>query len=139
RGATEELAQIEEAGRRAAELTRQLLTFARRQPTHPTLLDPTEVTAEIEKLLRRIIGENIELESKLAPGAGIVRADRTQLEQVLVNLAVNARDAMPDGGTLTIETAAVTLDGRPEVAPGPYVMLRVSDTGRGIPDSVRAH
>lgn len=138
RSGAEELGQIEEAASRAADLTRQLLMFARRQPSHPVPLDLTEVTSGIEKLLRRVIGPNVELVARLDPNIGIVRGDRAQLEQVLVNLAVNARDAMPEGGTLTIDTVDVTREeaGR---APGPYVLLRVSDTGHGIAEADRAH
>lgn len=131
RNGIEELTQIEEAATRAAELTAHLLTFARRQVTHPTPLDPREVAADIEKLLRRVIGDDIKLVSQLDADVGVVRADRSQLEQVLVNLAVNARDAMPNGGTLTIEMRNITLD-RTDAPAGPYVMLSMTDTGHGI-------
>jgi PAS domain S-box-containing protein len=131
RTATEELGQIEEAASRAVDLTRQLLTFARRQASHPTPLDLTEVTGGIEKLLRRVIGDDVDLVVRLDPHVGIIRADRAQIEQVLLNLAVNARDAMPAGGTLTIETRNVVRDGA-SAAPGPYVLLQVTDDGAGI-------
>jgi PAS domain S-box-containing protein len=139
----EHLAQIEDAASRAAELTRQLLTFARRQVTHPMPLDLNEVTRGIEGMLRRLIGTDIEIVTRLTPDLDIVRVDRTQLEQVIVNLLVNARDAMPDGGLITIETANVDLGGvealRAGVTSGRYVVLRVSDNGRGIAPEDKAH
>ncbi|GAB4549370.1 MAG: hypothetical protein Kow0063_44240 [Anaerolineae bacterium] len=132
------------SGRRASDLVRQLLTFSRRQIIEPQVLNLNDVVAEVDKLLRRIIGEHIDLESVLAPDLGPVRADPTQLEQVIVNLAVNARDAMPDGGKLTIETANVVLDedyaaSHIDVQPGEYVLLAVSDTGVGISEAVKPH
>jgi PAS domain S-box-containing protein len=129
---------------RAAALTRQLLAFSRRQVLQPKVLDVNETVAAMESLLRRLIGEDVELETLAAPSLWRVRADPGQLEQVIVNLAVNARDAMPEGGRLTIETANVTIDeelARREtgVRPGPHVMLAISDTGIGMDAETRAH
>jgi nitrogen-specific signal transduction histidine kinase/ActR/RegA family two-component response regulator len=132
-----ELADIEEAAERAAALTRQLLAFSRRQSLNPAVLEINEVIARLDGLLRRTLGEDLELRMILSPDTGRVRADPGQLEQVLLNLAVNARDAMPDGGTLTIESAALTIEGdyastHLGIEPGPYAMLSVSDTGVGM-------
>jgi signal transduction histidine kinase/CheY-like chemotaxis protein len=138
-----DLEEIKGAADRAAALTRQLLAFSRRQLLQPRVLDVNELTLNLEKMLRRLLREDIELVTALDPALGLVHADPGQLEQVIVNLAVNARDAMPDGGRLTIETANVTLDGGfsalPEGGPGDYVMLAVSDTGHGMTDAVKAH
>jgi two-component system cell cycle sensor histidine kinase/response regulator CckA len=136
--------EIRLAGTRAVTLTRQLLTFSRRQVLNPTVLDLNVVVAQTESLLRRVIGEDIILRTTLPPGLSPVRADVGQLEQVLVNLAVNARDAMPGGGTLTIETAEVDISDtyaatHPPMGTGRYVMVAVSDTGHGMDDEVRAH
>ncbi|MCL4848024.1 MAG: response regulator [Acidobacteria bacterium] len=135
--------EIKKAGDRAAALTRQLLAFSRQQVLQPKVLALNSVVQNIEQLLRRLIGEDIELETELEADLGSVRADAAQLEQVLMNLAVNARDAMPDGGTLTIETRNVVLtkaDQREAFAikTGPYVMLAVSDTGVGMSPDTRA-
>jgi len=129
--------QIREAGHRAASLTRQLLTFSRRQVLDIKVLDLNEVVSNIAKLLRRLIGENISLIFCPDPALGSLRGDPGQLEQIIMNLAVNARDAMPHGGSLTIETKNVELDAtyarlHVAVQPGPYVMLAVSDTGCGM-------
>ncbi len=129
--------EIHRAGDRAAALTRRLLAFSRRQTLSPQVLDVNTVLAETEKMLRPLLGEQIEVRTVPGPDLGRVKADRGQLEQVLMNLAVNASDAMPQGGKFTIETANVHLDkeyaGRHvAVKPGPYVMLAVSDTGCGI-------
>ena len=134
--------EIRRSGDRAAALTRQLLAFSRQQVLEPRVLDLNTVVVNIEQLLRRVIGEDVEFETALAPGLGPVRADAVQLEQVLVNLVVNARDAMPDGGTLTIETRDVTLseDDQREafsIRPGPYVLLAVADTGCGMDAETR--
>jgi len=139
-----ELDQILESARRAAALTRQLLAFARKELIRPQVISLNELVLDVDKLLRRLIGEHIALLTIPAPGLGAVRVDPGQMEQVLVNLAVNARDAMPSGGKLTVETANVTLDERsarqhPEVVAGPYVMLAVSDTGSGMTKDVLAH
>ncbi len=133
----EELEIIRDAGVRAQELIRQLLAFSARQVLQPVVLDLNSLVKNITKLLRRLIGEDIELVTALAPDLGNVRADPGQLEQVLVNLAVNARDAMPAGGRLTIETHSVAVpDSRASqhgpVPPGRYVVLRVTDTGVGM-------
>ena len=129
--------EILQAAQRAATLTRQLLAFSRRQVLQPKVIDLNALVRNIEKMLRRLIGEDILFATVLHPRLGNVRADPGQLEQVIVNLAVNSRDAMPDGGRLTIETRNVELDDsytsdRPTVKPGPYVLLSVSDTGVGM-------
>ncbi|HVJ16855.1 MAG TPA: PAS domain-containing protein [Polyangiaceae bacterium] len=139
-----DLQQIRDAAERAAELTSQLLSFARRQVVAPRLLDLNELAKRMHDLLRRVIGEQVELETALAKGLYPVLADPGQLEQVLLNLAVNARDAMPDGGRLTIETKNLSLDQayvklHANVSVGDYVMLAVSDTGTGIAPDVLEH
>ena len=132
------------AGERAATLIRQLLTFSRKQSLDPKILSLNTAVTSLESLLRRLIGEDIQLVSKLDPTNGRLRADQAQLEQVLVNLVVNARDAMPKGGTLTIETAQVELTRSPvyhltPLPPGPYVRLAVSDTGCGMDRMTQSH
>jgi PAS domain S-box-containing protein len=136
--------QIQKAAERAAGLTRQLLAFGRKQVLQPRILDINEVVADVEKILHGVIGEDIQLVTKPGPGIGRIRADPRQIEQVLMNLVVNARDAMPTGGRLTFETANVALDetyarSHPEVQPGPFVMLAVSDTGVGMDAQTEAH
>ncbi|MFO7899693.1 MAG: PAS domain S-box protein [Planctomycetota bacterium] len=133
----EDLAEIQDLAAQAAALTRQLLAFSRRQTIEPVVLDINHVLQDTTKMLRRLIGEDIELELHLAPDLGTVHADPGQVEQILMNLVVNARDAMPSGGTLTIETANTELDQayadrHAGVSPGPYVLLAVTDTGQGM-------
>jgi len=137
------LKEISKAGQRAVSLTRQLLAFSRRQVLQPVVLDLNAVIPDVDKMLRRLLGEDIDLSTTLAPELGRVRADPGQLEQVLMNLAVNARDAMPGGGRLTIETQNVKLDeeyaaSHIDVQPGPHVLLVVSDTGDGMDAQTRA-
>ncbi len=139
-----ELAEIHKAGERAAALTTQLLAFSRRQLMQPRILDLNEELAGMTRMLTRLIGEDIRLTFTPASSLGRVRADPSQMHQVVLNLAVNARDAMPQGGVLTLETANVTLDASrcrhdPEIEPGPYVMLAISDTGAGMSEEVKAH
>jgi PAS domain S-box-containing protein len=141
---TEDLAEIRKAGERARDLTSQLLSVARRQVIEPRPVDPNEVLLDSEKLLRRLLGEDVDMRFRLEPGVGTVVADPSQLQQVVMNLAVNARDAMPRGGRLTIETSSVQLDARyarhhAEVEPGPYVMIAVSDSGEGMSPEAQAH
>ena len=136
--------EIRKAGERAASLTRQLLTFSRSQPADVRPLDLNQVVTDQANLLRRLVGEDVELTISSALGLGAVMADPCQIQQVLMNLAVNSRDAMPSGGRVTIdisaadspETGAAAMF--PEVGPGPYVVLTVSDTGTGMSDDVRA-
>jgi len=132
------------AGERAATLIRQLLTFSRKQSLDPKVLSLNTAVTSLESLLRSLIGEDIKLVTRLDPKGGRLRADQAQLEQVLVNLIVNARDAMPKGGTLTIETAQVELARSPvyhltPLPPGPYVRLVVSDTGCGMDRKTQSH
>ena len=136
--------QIHDATDRAAALTRQLLAFSRKQLLAPKVLDLRLVVTDMEKMLRRLIGEDIELATLTPTELWSVKADRSQIEQVILNLAVNGRDAMPRGGKLSIETANVELDNayarqHPMVAPGKYVMLAVTDTGCGMNAETQAH
>ena len=137
------LEEVKKAGERAANLTRQLLAFGRKQILQPIPLDLNSIVSDMNKMLRRLIGEDINLTAKLATNLKKIKADPGQIEQVLVNLVVNARDAMPQGGSLTIETASVELDreyARAHVGTqaGNYVMLAVSDTGTGMSEETRA-
>ena len=139
-----DLEEIRAAADRAAGLTRQLLAFSRQQIIAPTVLNPNAVVADMDKLLRRLLGEDIVVVTKLDPALGAVRADAHQLEQVVVNLAVNSRDAMPEGGRLTIETRNAELDEsyvreHVPVRPGRYVMLGLSDTGTGMSPETMSH
>lgn len=128
---------VRKAGDSAADLTRQLLAFGRRQMLQPKVIAPGEVLKDVEAMLRRLIGENISLEVNVRSDVGYIRADPGQVEQILLNLATNARDAMPNGGRLIIEVSNIELDdayvkGHTPVVPGPYVMFSVSDTGCGM-------
>jgi nitrogen-specific signal transduction histidine kinase/ActR/RegA family two-component response regulator len=141
--AAELVREMTAAGERAAGLTGQLLAFSRKATVEPRVLDLNEVVSQSVKLLRRLIGEDIVLAMALAPGLHSVKADPTQIEQIILNLAVNAKDAMPRGGKLTIETQNVRVreeDGTtfPDLPPGRYVRLAVSDTGSGMNDQVKA-
>src|SRR5438105_2315854 len=136
--------EIHKAADRAAGLTRQLLAFSRQQVLQPTVLEVNKLVSDLEKMLRRLLGEDVELSTRLAPTTGRVKADPGQLEQVVMNLAVNARDAMPSGGKLTLETANVDLDeayaaDHYPARAGPFVMLAVSDTGIGMSEETQAH
>jgi two-component system, cell cycle sensor histidine kinase and response regulator CckA len=138
-----ELDEIRKAADRAASLTRQLLAFSRQQVLAPKVLDLNIIVNNMDKLLHRLLGEDIDLFTVLEPGLGRVKADPGQLEQVIMNLAVNARDAMPRGGKLTIETTNVDLDDayardHVSVTPGRYVMIAVSDTGLGMTEKVKS-
>ncbi len=138
-----DIGEIQRAGTLAAGLTRQLLTFSRKEIIEPTRLDLNEVVTELRAMLGRLIRVDVEVALNLRSEPAIVNADRGQVEQIVLNLAVNARDAMPKGGALTIETADVEIDDHYakthlDLKPGPYVVLTVSDTGTGITPQVRA-
>ncbi len=137
------LEQIRKAAERAAALTQQLLAFSRKQVLQPKVMDLNEAVAEVQKMLTRVIGEDIELVASLHPELASVRVDPGQVEQVLMNLAINARDAMPHGGKIVMETANVDVDsGRArelELAAGKYVLLQVSDTGHGMDAATMGH
>ena len=138
------LQEVLKAADRAAHLTRQLLTFSRRQAVEPRVLNLNDVIINVDKMLRRLIKENIELVTMTQPDLSLVTADLGQIEQVLMNLVVNASDAMPDGGKLIIETANVTLDRRnvqqlPDLRPGEYATIKVIDDGTGIDEEVQTH
>ena len=142
----ERRADAEEIGRaamRAADLTRQMLAFSRRQVLQPKIIDLNTALSKVEPMLRRVIGEDIVMTVTGKATSPYVRVDPGQVEQVVMNLVVNARDAMPQGGRLTVETADAVLDDaaladQPDVKPGTYVMLSVTDTGVGMPPEVRA-
>ena len=136
--------QIERAAYRAARLTRQLLAFSRKQILQPRVIDLNHIVTDIDSMLRRLIGEHIDLVTACAPGLWRVKADLGQIEQVILTLAINARDAMPTGGELRIEPQNVTIDAAttPQadgLQPGQYVCLRLTDTGSGMTDDVKAH
>ena len=141
---TESLAEIRKAALKAAGLTGQLLAFSRKQVLKPQALDLNRTVTELQKMLQRIIGEHIDIVTALDPELGLVMADSGQIEQVVMNLAVNARDAMPDGGTLLVETATVNLDeeyarDRVGVTPGRYAVLCITDNGVGMTEDEQAH
>jgi two-component system, cell cycle sensor histidine kinase and response regulator CckA len=136
--------EIKHAAERAAALTRQILAFSRRQALQPVLVSPDAILAEMEPLLRRTLGEDIDLVTSLHPDVGLTRVDVHQFEQVLMNLAINARDAMPVGGQLTLETVNAELDEQycrvhPDATPGSYVLFSVSDTGVGMDTETQSH
>src|SRR5260221_8180081 len=140
-GVQRDVQQIELASERAVSLTRQLLMFARREVVQPQIVNVNAVVSDVEQLLRRTIGEDIELHTTLEADLWTVSVDPGQLQQLLMNLAVNARDAMSNGGTLSIDTRNETVDAEyaawhPELAPGSYVRLRVSDTGTGMAPAI---
>jgi PAS domain S-box-containing protein len=134
----EDVQEIQQCAERAAGLTRQLLAFSRRQVLAVRVIDLNSVVQDMEKLLRRVIGEHIDLVTSLEASLGSVKTDPSQMEQIILNLAVNARDAMPDGGRLTIETANVLLDRPTHAGPARHTMLRVTDTGHGMDAVTRA-
>jgi two-component system cell cycle sensor histidine kinase/response regulator CckA len=136
--------EIRKAGERAASLTHQLLAFSRQQVLQPQILDLNALVTDMGKMLRRLIGMHIELTTNLATELGQVKAEQSQIEQVIVNLVVNARDAMPDGGKLLIATSNLDVNENlassfPFLQPGPYVLLTVTDTGIGMDDNTRRH
>ena len=132
----EDALEVQRAGEKAAALTRQLLAFSRRQALAMTAVDLNDAVRDVQKLLGRLIGEHISIKTELSPDLEVITADRSQLEQILVNLAVNARDAMPDGGQLTITTATADLEethtGQFSIPAGRYAVLAVRDTGTGM-------
>jgi PAS domain S-box-containing protein len=141
---SEHAAEIEKAGQRAASLTKQLLAFSRQQVLTPVVLDLNALASDMQKMLPRLLGEDIEVSLELDPTLGMLKADQSQIEQVIMNLAVNARDAMPDGGTLDIRTRNVRLDQtysrtHPGSQPGEYVALIVTDTGTGMDTETLTH
>jgi nitrogen-specific signal transduction histidine kinase len=140
----DDLVEIQKTAKRAASLTHQLLAFARKQIIAPQVMNLNDLLLDMDKLLRRLIGEDIDLITRLAPGLDMVKVDPSQFEQVIANLAVNARDAMPQGGKLTIETDNVDFDEtyamvHAEIQPGHYVLLAVSDTGIGMDAQTQSH
>jgi CheY-like chemotaxis protein len=142
--AREMLEQVKQAALRAADLTRQLLAFSRHAMITPVMLDLNTVVEDLEKMLRRVVKENIRVSAKLSPALRPVKADAGQIAQVLMNLVVNAGDAMPDGGQITIGTANADVDttfleSNPEARAGPFVRLSVSDTGCGMDEHTKAH
>src|SRR5204863_6687314 len=141
---TESASEIRAAASRAAALTNQLLAFSRNQIIQPIIMDLNSVVAQLDQMLRCVIGEDIELIARTTQDLGLIRADPVQIEQVILNLVVNARDAMPYGGRLSIETANVRIDegssgALPDCSPGDYVMLAVTDSGCGIEERIKPH
>jgi len=141
-GARVNFAQIVKAAGRAADLTRQILAFSRKQVLAVKIIDLNQLLRDLAAMMQRLIGETVVVQILAVDESALIRADKGQIEQVVLNMAINARDAMPSGGTLTIETAFVDLDqgyaqGHPEVQPGEYVMLSISDTGAGIDPLIR--
>jgi two-component system cell cycle sensor histidine kinase/response regulator CckA len=141
-----DLDEIRTAGERAASVTRQLLAFGRRQMLQPQVVDVNELVGQLEKLLKRLTGGELGLSIRLGDNVSAVRVDPSSIEQVIINLAVNAKDAMPEGGTLAIETSNVEIDDTPQnrlsheaPPPGAYVRLQVSDTGAGMDEATRTH
>jgi signal transduction histidine kinase/CheY-like chemotaxis protein len=138
----EDVRQIRLAAQRATELTRQLLAFSRREVIHPRIIEPNKLVGDMEKLVRRTLGEHIGLATHFGDGLPAVRVDPSKLEQVVLNLVVNARDAMPEGGTLRLATADITLDAadaeQESLPPGRYVAISIADTGCGMPPEVAA-
>jgi PAS domain S-box-containing protein len=140
----EDLAEVIKASYRARELTKQLLAFGRRQVSAPTHLNINQVISDMNRLFERLLGEDIQIHLGLGPRVGLVRMDQTQLEQVIINLMLNARDAMATGGNISLETSNIDLGvdyarRHPEVQPGPYVLLSISDNGEGMDDETMAH
>ncbi len=138
------LQEVIKAGNKAANLTRQLLAFSRQQVLQPRVLNLNDLVTDFQRLLDRLIGEDIKLVTSLSPDLGRVKVDPGQIEQVLINLAVNTRDAMPNGGCLTIETTNAEIDQdsartHPEAKPGRYVLLAMSDTGCGMDNETKTH
>jgi two-component system, cell cycle sensor histidine kinase and response regulator CckA len=139
-----DLEQIQNAGQRAESLTAQLLAFSRKQILQPKIMNLNDSITEMSSMLQRLIGDHIKLVANAQPGLGLINADRGRIQEIIINLVVNARDAMPLGGFLTIETANVNLDenylrGYPGAQAGPYVMMAISDNGVGMDDATRAH
>src|SRR5262249_19116669 len=139
-----DIQEISRASDRAAALTRQLLAFSRRQMLQPTVVNLNDIVTETDALIRRLIGENVQVVLALDSRVGNVLADESQLAQVLMNRAINARDAMPDGGLITISTRNAQLSAADSgsmwgAEPGPYVVLRVADTGTGIDEQTSEH
>jgi CheY-like chemotaxis protein len=144
RKSLQDLGRVEKAATSASKLTHQLLAFARREVVKPQVISVNETVAQVQELLQRSLGEQVTMNVRLSPQVSMVRMDPGQLEQIVVNLCVNARDAMPDGGDLVIDTLDVEVDeayaaSRVGLRPGRYVRLRVSDTGTGMPESVLQH
>jgi CheY-like chemotaxis protein len=135
--------EISRAGKRAADLTRQLLAFSRKQILQPRVISLNSVIADLEKMLCRLIGEDVEMMTRFDPDLGLVKADPGQIEQVIMNLVVNARDAMPEGGMLMIETANAEIDDayarrHVGVVPGQYALMAISDTGTGMSEETQS-